>query len=76
MIADLAVDKVHERSSSNVLHDDIHHLANEDGLQQVDDVGVLEVGQHIDLLLDLLYLADISEVASIDLLDGDQVTWA
>ena len=70
MAADLAVDKVHERSAGHVLHDDVDHLADEDGLQQVDDVGVLQVGQDVDLFLDLLDLADVPEVARIHLLDS------
>lgn len=70
----LAVDKVHEGTPCHILHDDVHHLADEDGLQQVDDICVLQIGQDIDFLLDLLNLADVPEVAGVNLLDGHQVT--
>ena len=70
----LAVYKVHQRSAGDILHDHIHHLPNERRLQQVNDVGMLQVGQDIDFLLNLLYLADVPEVAGVHLLHGHKVT--
>ena len=67
--ADLCPDVINKAASSSILHDKVEDVVGEVHVQEADDAWMLQPRKHADLILNLVYLGNAAEIASIHRFD-------